>query len=310
MRIKLILERLLRDDPSAVFRPMQAKGIVLVAIMLIALTTLAAGLSNLQLAPADRFPIELFTFPTPPPGQTLGGGEVFVTLARIALAVMLVLTPVYLIYALINPKRRRQLFINLLAISLIVLMLSNISRCASQMQLSEEEGASAGAPPLTEQPLEQLDLPAFDPNAPDWLVLAVSVLLALVLAGLITAIGFGIARRRRTTTLEQVAQQAEQAVADLQAGGEFRDIIIRCYREMSRTVQEARGVRRAASMTPREFVTLLQTMGLPAEPVQQLTLAFEAVRYGHAHPTPEQEQAAIEYLRAIVNACRASGDAS
>jgi hypothetical protein len=123
-------------------------------------------------------------------------------------------------------------------------------------------------------------------------------------------VAFGVARRRRKpAVLDQVAQQAEQAAADLEAGGEFRDIIIRCYREMSSVLQQERGIRRDAAMTPREFMVVLRSKGLPAEPVRQLTLAFEASRYGHASATEQQERVAVDSLRAIVDACRAMGGA-
>ncbi len=296
------------DEHLSTARTSQIKTTLLLAALLIALLALAAGVSSVQLAPAERFPAELFTVPSPAPGQTLGGGEFLIDLARIALMVMLILTPVYVLYALINRKRRRELITNLIVISVMVLLLSNVSQCARNEREPEEIAPSMTMQEAPEELPGEMALPPFDPNAPDWLVLISSAVLSVALVVTVSlVVAFGIARRRcKPTALDQMAQQAEQAAADLEAGGEFRDIIIRCYREMSSVLQQERGIRRDAAMTPREFMEVLRSKGLPAEPVRQLTLAFEASRYGHASVTEQQERAAVDSLRAIVDACRAT----
>lgn len=287
------------------------KTVLPLALLLIAVLALAAGLSSVQLAPADRFPAELFALSAPPPGQSLGGGQFLIDLARLALIGLLLMMPVYVLYALINRKRRRELILQMIGLGIVVLLLSNVSQCARNAREAEDSAPATAMQPPPEALPAEASLPPFDPNAPDWLVLISSVVLSAALVVTVSlVVAFGIARRRRrATALDQVAQQAEQAAAALEAGGEFRDIIIRCYREMSRVLQQERGIRRDAAMTPREFMAVLRGKGLPDEPVRQLTLAFEAARYGQAAATEQQERAAVDSLRAIVEACRAMGGA-
>ncbi len=314
MKSKFSLRRLRElpgDAQQSSVRTGQLKAALSLGVLLVAMLALAVGVSSVQLAPAGRFPIELFSVSRPPAGQTLEGGQFLLDLARIGLIVMLILMPVYILYAVVNRKRRRELILQMIGIGIVVLLLSNVSQCARNAREAEEIAPSMTMQEAPEELPGEMELPPFDPNAPDWLVLISSAVLSVALVITVSlVVAFGIARRRRrATALDQVAQQAEQAAADLEAGGEFRDIIIRCYREMSNVLQQERGIRRDAAMTPREFMDVLRNKGLPTEPVRQLTLAFEAARYGHVDASAQQERAAIDSLRAIVDACRAMGGA-
>jgi hypothetical protein len=57
-------------------------------------------------------------------------------------------------------------------------------------------------------------------------------------------------------------------------------------------------------MTTQEFEKLLQGKGLPDEPIHQLTLLFEEVRYGNIAPGEGDETRAISSLRTVVSALR------
>jgi hypothetical protein len=57
-------------------------------------------------------------------------------------------------------------------------------------------------------------------------------------------------------------------------------------------------------MTTHEFEEILQGKGLPDEPIHQLTLLFEDVRYGNLNPGEADETRAISSLGAIVSALR------
>jgi len=109
--------------------------------------------------------------------------------------------------------------------------------------------------------------------------------------------------RRSKMNLGKIAQQAQQALDALQSGGDLRDTVIRCYYEMSRVLRIQRGIQRTKDMTPREFESTLETVGLPAEAVHQLTRLFETVRYGAQNIGENEEQQAIASLTAIVAAC-------
>jgi Domain of unknown function (DUF4129) len=58
------------------------------------------------------------------------------------------------------------------------------------------------------------------------------------------------------------------------------------------------------TMTVREFEQLLETKGLPRDPVHQLTQLFEAARYSLRQFTPADEQTAFDCLSAIVQFSR------
>jgi len=148
----------------------------------------------------------------------------------------------------------------------------------------------------------------FTPNPPPWLTFVVTIGLAvLVAAVLVGALWFFWRRRQRPTSpLEQLAQEAQDALDALLAGSGVKNTVMRCYLEMARVLNEQRGIRRQRDMTPREFEHRLRDVGLPGEPVHELTRLFEEVRYGSKAPNEGEERQAIACLRAIVEACRSS----
>lgn len=116
-------------------------------------------------------------------------------------------------------------------------------------------------------------------------------------------------RRPAPPPLAELATQAQMALEALYGGADVRDVVIRCYFEMARTLDERQGLRRIETTTPREFAAQLTRLGLPAEPVQTLTRLFEVARYGgytaDASANAAAAQQAQASLRAIVAACEA-----
>jgi hypothetical protein len=145
----------------------------------------------------------------------------------------------------------------------------------------------------------------FEP--PPWLILGASLGLALLFIGAITWAGVRLSRRRRPSftpsPLPELAEEARQALFDLRSGLDLRNTIIRCYQEMSETLQQYRGLRRNTAMTPQEFARALAPTNLPQADIWRITNLFERVRYGQHAPAPEEEQEAIACLTAIVQAC-------
>jgi hypothetical protein len=105
---------------------------------------------------------------------------------------------------------------------------------------------------------------------------------------------------KRTTTLSRIGLEAEKAWQALQTGRTVKDVIIRCYRQMSLVLEKEQGIERQDSMTTREFEKFLEAAGLPRDPIHQLTQLFEAVRYGDGQPNPMDKQTAIRSLEAII----------
>ena len=87
-----------------------------------------------------------------------------------------------------------------------------------------------------------------------------------------------------------------------QAGGDLRDAVLRCYRDMSRVLGERQGLARAQSATPREFEAQLAAAGLRDEHIRRLTRLFERVRYGARRADAGEEREALACLTAIVQA--------
>jgi hypothetical protein len=71
---------------------------------------------------------------------------------------------------------------------------------------------------------------------------------------------------------------------------------------MCHTVNRRMGLQRERAMTPREFEQRLVDIGLPSQPVSQLTRLFEAVRYGSREPSQLDEKMAVNCLSEIGSA--------
>ncbi len=128
-------------------------------------------------------------------------------------------------------------------------------------------------------------------------------LISLLFAALLIGVAWLIWRRsraRKPAALQQIADEAQSALRDLEAGGDLADTVLRCYREMSRVLSDQRGIARSQDVTPREFERQLAAAGLRDEHIQQLTRLFERVRYGPRQADPQQEREAATCLAAIV----------
>jgi hypothetical protein len=150
-----------------------------------------------------------------------------------------------------------------------------------------------------------LPMPTARPLVTSPLGPAPSLLLWLVGIGLLVAsilIGSWIFNSvpRQATTIDVVGLEAEKAWQALQTGLDLKDVIIKCYRQMSLALEKGQGLEREAFMTTREFENLLEAAGVPHDPIHQLTQLFEAVRYGNWQPNPLDEQKAIHCLEAIM----------
>lgn len=104
----------------------------------------------------------------------------------------------------------------------------------------------------------------------------------------------------QASPIDLVGLEAEKARQALRTGVHLKDVIIHCYTQMSLALKHEQGIERKDFMTTGEFETLLETAGIPHEPIHQLTRLFDAVRYGNWQPNPMDEQQAIQCLEAIM----------
>jgi len=127
-----------------------------------------------------------------------------------------------------------------------------------------------------------------------WLVgIVLAVLAAFLLLSLLPS-------RRKPDQAAQLALEVEKAQQNLLAGLSLKEVILRCYQQMSQILQQEAGIERQAFMTPAEFERVLSIEGYPPAPVHQLTRLFEIARYGDWTPNPWDDQQALESLQAII----------
>jgi hypothetical protein len=146
--------------------------------------------------------------------------------------------------------------------------------------------------PLVTSPLGAVPLPLL------WLV-GVGLFVMAVLVGV-----WIFSSSRRAEPLELVGLEAEKARQALMTGSDLKDVIMTCYREMSRALKNDRGIEREPSMTTGEFETRLEAAGVPHEPIHQLTRLFDAARYGNRQPSLAEKQEAIQCLEDIMRYSR------
>ncbi len=234
---------------------------------------------------------------------------------RITLAVALVLFPVYLIYMLVNPQRRKHLLRDLVIFGFILFFFDRLR------VLSDSFGNRAADMPAQQmaesfndaQP--QVPLNEFVNHPPGWIVGAVTVTVVLVVAGVIYGLlWLGLRRRRlEADTIVLVEREARDALQSIQTGGDLRSIIIQCYRSMVQAVKQERGIQREVHVTPEEFIHILTSRGLPDAPVRTLTHLFEDARYGQqlqGTQSMRHQLEAVGCLEEIIAACRKQKEAA
>jgi uncharacterized protein DUF4129 len=148
-------------------------------------------------------------------------------------------------------------------------------------------------PTMTVQPLVTSPLGSAPPSLL-WLV-GIGLLIMTVIAAvsMFTPV-------RQAGPLDLLGLEAERARQALISGVDLKDVIINCYRQMSLTMKQDQGIEREEFMTTGEFETVMESAGIPQEPIHLLTRLFEAVRYGHWQPDVADEQQAIQCLEAIM----------
>ena len=224
---------------------------------------------------------------------------------RVLLIVLAVPTSVAIIASLFSREGRKRLVLYALIFAAVFIVVEVFSRVSAppagdQSGPAEEQWWIEQQPPVT--PGEAAE------TRPPWLVWATAAGIAVAAAAAATGVCLALARRlgRGATAREQVAEEARAAIESLRAGEDLRGVVIRCYAQMLGIVREARGIRRAAATTPREFQQELEAASLPSAAVRELTGVFEQVRYGQAEPGPDIERLAMDSLSRIVAFCRSA----
>jgi hypothetical protein len=149
-------------------------------------------------------------------------------------------------------------------------------------------------------------------NPPDW-VDSISIIVAVGIAVIVAVVVVFLVRRpwqKDSRALDMIAAEAEAALADIRAGGDLRDAVLRCYFEMSQGLRRSMGLVREEGMTPREFESALTDSGLPTNSVHRLTRLFESVRYGRHEASEGEIREAVDSLEEIIVASQKRQDDS
>lgn len=269
-------------------------------IALAALLLLAAGLGGLRFEPGNDLDLLGLLMANmqerdAPVGGLVGEGRVFPDWMRYAFWVSLVFV---VAYAVISPEGRRRLFMTLI---LVVILLFLAERYRDRLQEQPRESDTQGMMELA--PVDTASLPQPPPfitDPPAWLFWTVNGVVALAFFLLLWFLWRKL--RPQPDPQEQLAEEAASALAELEAGGDLRDVVMRCYVQMGAVLKENHRVERRRAVTPREFEVQLARAGLQDEHIRRLTRLFEGVRYGTRSSDGRAAQEAGECLQAIVQA--------
>jgi len=282
---------------------------LLLALALALAAALAVFAPSVQLGEGTPFSLTLPRLRMGGAPDVEGGGWLLLVL-RALLALAILGVPVYIVLSLLTKDGRRRLLGHLAAVVLLALLLQGLQALSpavpegqtqTMQQAPPEVAAPAGTPPPEA---------VFDRSTSEETVTTVTIVIALLLA--LAALGIVAALLRRPpapppNALDDIADDARQAIDALRAGDALEETIRRCYRSMCDIVERERRIQRAAAVTPHEFEESLAQAGLPRAAVHTLTELFERARYGNRPAGPDEQAAALDALAAIVAACEAAG---
>ena len=206
---------------------------------------------------------------------------------------------------IVSSEIRKQVFKRAIIYTIWILLfyslITALQPYLSSLSQSEESGPSEGGLLDDSNLAETLPTPPdFVINPPQWIVIVTSILIVAFLLGIIWLVWYFLWPRKKDEPLEQIMQEAQQALDDIHSGQDLKDTIRRCYFEMSQILSRQRHFHRHSAMTPREFEQHLAASGLQVEHIKRLTRLFERFRYGDKTPGQREEQEAVACLTAIV----------
>ena len=264
----------------------------------VALIILAAGMSNLDMQAGQIMfePIEEVLV-SPDTDEETRADPVFVDPSNVTTFLVVGGLVLFVLFAAVRWKEIRAALLVLLVF--VGSIIGLIYLYTLYGDLPEQSGEEEVLPPDIQE--VRLDEDLLN-NPPDWLD-SISIIVAVVIAVIAVAAVIIIIRRpwqKDRGALDLIAAEAEAALADIRAGGDLRDAVLRCYFEMSQGLRKSMGIVRDEGMTPREFESALTDSGLPYNSVHRLTRLFESVRYGRHEATEGEIREAVDSLEEII----------
>ena len=270
------------------------------------MVALASGLPALELRKGEAISLQFIE--GLPAGYTQESPDFswFIFLVQLLVVALLIILPVYILISILRKSNRKKMLENAVIIGaafLFLLMVFNLN--LPHLSLGDLpilppafEGFPEFAPGSS---------PAFLAEPQSWVLLVIITGIAVLIAGM----AFWVMKfypgssPQEEQPLEDIAAHARGALERIGEGDlHFNDAIINCYVEMSRTIQEDKGIRREQATTSFEFEEELVALGFPEVPVRRLRQLFEQVRYGHQRASSSELQAAVDSLKQIVAFCK------
>lgn len=284
----------------------QLLGLMIFTCLLMVL--LAISMPALQMQPGKMFPLQPSELPSFGSSQESEDVSWFLVLIQGLVIALFILLPVYIVIGLLSKEGRKKLLVEALMIALVLMFGMWLFNKSLPFKQSDElfmlQPESEGLPELE---FDSVTPPTFVANPKPWMLPLIMIGAAVLLAGsAFWALKYLSNRRSldRSPYLD-IADNARTALEEIEeANIDFDDVIIRCYAEMSHTLQAENGIQRAQAMTTYEFEQELLARGFPTRPVQRLTQLFEQVRYGRHQPMEFEKQVAAECLGEIIDYCR------
>lgn len=265
---------------------------------LVSMVLLTASLSSLDLHSGTPFPGAGDADHVVQPSHPLSPVRIyFFPLLRGVFALVFLIVVFSIPIRLIAQANLKKILPFILALAVVLVLVYLLPDVTPDRSAHIPDGPAGIAPvPSFEYPVAPLGHPP-------------QILKQFVIISIILGIGlliFMITKRRlgSNKTEAELLHQAEDAVDALQAGMALRNVIIRCYLQMTHAIQEELGIERNDMMTAREFEGWLEQKGFPNVPVRQLTFLFEKVRYSRQPTSLDDERMATESLNEIIQFCR------
>jgi hypothetical protein len=274
-------------------------SLLLLAGVLVSLVFLGGSLSNLQLLPGSPVPGGIGASTTSVPSTPSSTAQLLsIPLLRGILALAFFGLLVFLSTRILV-LADWGLILRLAAVLAVLLVLIWLLPRLAAGGPSLAPGSSTGlaTPPSSAYPVSPLGQP---PELLSQLVI-LGMGLGLVALTFVLLKAWPGQRLRTAGPLEREVEQAERA---LKSGGELGEVIVQCYQQMCRYLQQERGIERDRAMTVEEFEETLSARGFPKAPVRSLTRLFERARYGTGNTTGQDEAQALRSLNAILQHCR------
>jgi 4-amino-4-deoxy-L-arabinose transferase-like glycosyltransferase len=274
------------------------KSIIYLALAILGIGILAAGLSDLTFESGLPIPGSAAQSPTSSTAvtsQAQNEGNLPWLFQGVLGIGLVVLFFVFLV-ALFKKASKKRMGLTAAGLALLAVLFFLLPQVKPGQQVSIQEDPSASQPLSYVYDIAPIGDP---PSALVWFIVAGMVLVA-------SGVGIWLLRmaNRESQNEDLLALQAATAIQAIEAGQDIKNVIIRCYLQMERVVQEEQGFERKDAVTPREFEQYLVTSGIPHPPVLELTRLFEQARYGDQACEPKFEQDAIHCLTAIRTACQ------